>query len=441
MILGAADVHARDAAVGGHERDVAVGREPDRVLVGVQAGDRVPRVVGAQVDGHVLPRDGRRGDAAVGGADHAAAVGARRLACVGGKLVVVHRAAEPHLVRVAGRAGDEHVVAALALAEAERREAVVAVRLVRELCPRRVGVAAVGVAADGADVPGAEHARLREVVGGVAEVGARGGAGVDEIELRAVTGGVARVVRIVEVRLVERVVDLRPGRPAVLRAPEPVAEHRRVQRRRVVRVELQPVDAALEPVGAGAGAGVGRVLRRLVRQVLLQDEVAAVGGLVDAQLRCVGRRAAPAVHRRGAVARDRGADVDRPRVGRVDRDRADRAVGGDRRAAGDERPRGAEVGRLEQAQARLGVARAVLLARAGVQRLARRRRRAASRRRWSAGHRAARSTPASRPARRRCARCRRRRPRPTRGSCRARRPDRRRSPSGGRTPASRARSA
>ena len=65
----------------------------------------------------------------VGRADHRAAVGARRLAGVGGQLVVVHRAAEPHLVRMPGRADHEGVVAALAvLAPAVGGEAVRAVR-------------------------------------------------------------------------------------------------------------------------------------------------------------------------------------------------------------------------------------------------------------------------------------------------------------------------
>ena len=68
---------------------------------------------------------------------------------------------------------------------------------------------------------------------------------------------------------------------------------------------------------------------------------------------------------------------------------ADRAVGRHRRAARHQRPRVAEVGRLEQPEPRLGVARAVRLARAGVERRRWRRRSRATRTPSSAGRSAA----------------------------------------------------
>ncbi len=137
------------------------------------------------------------------------------------------------------------------------------------------------------------------------------------------------------------------------------------------------------------------------------------GRLVDAQRRRVRRRAAATVRGRRAVTGDRGADVDRVRVARVDRDRADRAVGRHRLAARHQRPRGAAVGRLEQAQTRLRVARPVRLARARVERVVIGVEDTATRTPSSAGPPAGRSTADATPARRPCARCRRRQPRPT----------------------------
>ena len=120
---------------------------------------------------------------------------------------------------------------------------------------------------------------------------------------------------------------------AVGRAPDAVAEHRRVERVGVVRVELQLGDPALEPVDAARGRASGSAASCRWRSVDSVKLRAAVGRPVDAERGRVRRRAPAAVDRRRAVARDGGADADRVRVARLDRDRADRAVGGDRGAS------------------------------------------------------------------------------------------------------------
>ena len=136
-------------------------------------------------------------------------------------------------------------------------------------------------------------------------------------------------------------------------APHAVAEQRDVDRVRVVRVELTRFTPPLEPI-LPSGRGI-RV------RVAGEDQVergASVGGLVETERGSVRRGPPAAVGRRGAVAGDRRAPVVVVRVGRVDRDRSDRAILGDRHAGRDQGPRAA-VRRGEEADAGLGVTRAV----------------------------------------------------------------------------------
>ena len=178
--------------------------------------------------------------------------------------------------------------------------------------------------------------------------------------------------------------DLVEGRVAVQRvraAVETVVEDRRVDLGlTAVPVELHVRDAAAEEVPTVRGRRIGHVLRE---NQLGRERCTSVRRLVEPDLRDARRREAAAVHRRRPVPGDRRADEDVVRVGRIDRDRADRApgrdrageVGGDvrtgrvgRRAPRDQRPRRAAVGRLVETDAGLGIARAVRLARADVDR-------------------------------------------------------------------------
>src|SRR3954471_15730236 len=104
---------------------------------------------------------------------------------------------------------------------------------------------------------------------------------VDQVELRAVAEGVVRV---------DGLENVLPGPAAVDGAPDPIAQHCRVDLSRAARVELELVDAALEPVAARGG--VRRVRRRLTLEIAENAEaLAVVRGLVDAQGGSVGRRA------------------------------------------------------------------------------------------------------------------------------------------------------
>src|SRR3954447_24395764 len=108
----------------------------------------------------------------------------------------------------------------------------------------------------------------------------------DEVELRAVAE------RVTGVESLEHVL---PGPAAVDGAPDPVGQNGRVDPPRVVRVELELVDAALEPVAARCG--VWGMRRRLALETAEQAEAPAVlRGLVAPQGRRVGRGAAAAVH-------------------------------------------------------------------------------------------------------------------------------------------------
>ena len=118
------------------------------------------------------------------------------------------------------------------------------------------------------------------------------------------------------------------------------------------------------------GARRRRVRRRSRLEGCRQGEArATVRRGVDAESRSIRRRAPAAVDGRRAVACDVGADVDRARIAGLDSDRADRAVDRHGLRAGDQLPARASVGRLEQAEAGLGVAGAVGLAGACVERV------------------------------------------------------------------------
>ena len=153
----------------------------------------VPGRVGAERRRHVLPCRRPRRCAAVRRADHGAAVRARRQATIGDELVVVHRAAEPQLVRVPRHArrpaaDDEVVVAALAvLAVTVSQEPVRAVGRARELRPTGVRVAtARSTAIDAASFVRQTRA-TRMSSRGVAEIDARlAAAEVDGVELDAI---------------------------------------------------------------------------------------------------------------------------------------------------------------------------------------------------------------------------------------------------------------
>ncbi len=395
LVLRARHVDPHHTAVLADERRIAVVGEGRGAQVGVDPHLHVPIVGRVGEDrGHVVPRRRARIAARVRGPDHRAPVGARRhaepVAVVDLELVVVHRAQVPHGSRPrARRMRDQAVVAALAVlaivVDPEPRIGRVRARQLNppvagvEVVAHRVagGQMAVGIADDRARVVDAPCPRRRgrvvavdrPVVGGVAEEDPRRGAHVDEVELGLVPARVAdELVRVREVVLVHRVEDLPPGRVGarLVGPPEPVAEHRRVELVGMVRVDQQLRDPAGEEVEPRVGRG--RIREGLVGEVLLEIEgLPAVGRPVHAQRRGVGGRAPAPVHRRRAVPRQRRADVDVVRVVGIHSDPADRAVGRHRGAPRHERPRVAEVGRLEEAQPGLRVARPVRLTRARVQ--------------------------------------------------------------------------
>ena len=149
----------------------------------------------------------------VGRANHRAAVRTGRQPAVERELVVVHRAAEPELAGVPGRALDEVVVAALPVlavvvgeeARWSRSDEESFVQPALSPFPSRsvAGLVwALLIAPDLGDT---------EVVGGVPDVDARVVLLVEEVELGPVAEGVTRVAWVREVGLVDRVEDLPPG--------------------------------------------------------------------------------------------------------------------------------------------------------------------------------------------------------------------------------------
>ena len=190
------------------------------------------------------------------------------------------------------------------------------------------------------------EARRRTAGGADADVHPRCTAVVRKRELRAV-----RVVDVV--RHVERVLDLRPGRAGIGRAPDAFAEERGIVDRTVVRIDADFVDATRRPQRRGH-VGEGR---------------AAIGRFVDPEWHAaggVGRRATRS-DRTDAPHRpcDAGEDV----AARRDRQARDRAAL-ELRAASELRPRVSAVGGFVDPHAGLGVGRDVRLAGPRIQRSA-----------------------------------------------------------------------
>ncbi len=149
----------------------------------------------------------------------------------------------------------------------------------------------------------------------------------------------------------ERRVAVERGR----RAQQPDAEHRDINGVRIAGIERRLHHAAAEMAEAGG--------------VDLLEALAAVMALVEAGGRGVRR------HRRigrggGAVQRGRGAEVNVHRIARVDGDGRDGQPVGHRHRGRDQVPALAAVHGLVEADTGLGVARAVLLAGAGIDHLA-----------------------------------------------------------------------
>lgn len=145
--------------------------------------------------------------------------------------------------------------------------------------------------------------------------------------------------------------------------PDAIAEVRHVDRVGVARVQRRVQHAALEVVSP-----LGRVARTRRVGVGEGEVAAAVLGLVEADLRCVGRREATAVDGAGAVPGHRRADEVMLGVGGVEHHGRDGAVPRHGHGPGDGVEAGAPVGGHEQALSGLGVTGAVGLARADVQR-------------------------------------------------------------------------